>query len=432
LVLLAVLGGQFAKEHGVIAVGVLALDHALDRDRGAGRMTGLYVAVLAITMGWLYLWRQIAGGFVDVGAHAAFFELTWVQRLATMSPLYLEVLRLLVWPFRLLSDYAPQTVPVRTALGWLSVLGLVAVAAAVALGVLAIRRAPAIAFGILLALLSYLPTANLVFVSGVMLAERNLYLAVLAPAAVVGWGILRLEGRELRAVGIGLAALLAAFAVRTVDRIPVWNDSLTLVLQEQVAQPDNFHNRLLLSEFLWARGDSAWALGELLVAAELFQREPWPRVLASQRAVAMGRPRLALEQAEIAYGRHQEDPRIPEVLVRALLANDMTDSAVAVAATGAFRLRSSLDILRAYHDALREAGAEDRLALVSVRLDWLTGRLADAQRRLDSLAGAEFPDTGLAVTCEDLDGVRAVVDALRPDIWDALSRETGCVEANVT
>ncbi len=432
VVLLAVLGSMFAKEHGVIALGVLALDHVFDRERGSGSTTGLYVAVLAVTLGWLHLWRQIAGGYVAVGAHAAFFELTWAQRLATMSPLYLDVLRLLVWPFRLLSDYAPQTVPVRTALGWVSALGLIAASAAALLGVLARRRAPAVAFGMLLAVLSYLPTSNLVFVSGVMLAERNLYLAVLAPAALAGWVIVWLNGKERRAVGIGLAALLTAFAVRTVDRTPIWSDPLTLVLEEQVAHPDNFHNRILLGEFLWGRGDRAWALGELLVAGDLFTREPWPQVLASRRALEMGRPLLALRQAESAYLRHQDDPRVPEALVRALLANGLTDSAVAVGSAAASRLRSSAEMLRAYGDALREAGAEDRIALVSVRLDWLAGRLVDVQRRLDSLADVQVPGSGPVVTCEDLDGVRAIVAALRPDLWGPLRGESDCAEQNVT
>lgn len=416
-----------SKEHGVIAIAALALDHALDRERATDPSVPLYVGVVAATAGWLFLWRGIAGGYVGGGQHAAFFGLSWVERLTTMLPVYLEALRTLAWPFRLLSDYAPQTVPVRTTLTAVGVLGLVVSLSVGALGLLSVRRAPAIAFGIFLALLSYAPTSNLIFVSGVMLAERNLYLAVLAPAVVAGWAVTGLHGHpQFRAVGIALGALLLAFAVRTVDRIPFWIDPLTPVAEEHTAHPENFHTRILLAQFVAARGDSAWALGELLVAGDLFPRDPWARVLASRHALAMGRPLLALRQAEEAFGVYQGDPRLVDALVRALLANGLTDSAVVVGSRSAAAISGSLDVLAAYRAALAARGGKPWAeSLLDLRADWLGGRFAMAQERLDSLAAA-VETAGFDVRCDDVRASEPIIRAMRPDLWEVLASRTAC------
>lgn len=426
-VLVLVLVALFSKEHGIIAIAVLGVDHLLDCRRAPDRMVSLYVAVSAITIGWLYLWRHIAGAFVAAGAHAALSPLTWSERVATMAPVYLDVLRLLVWPMRLLSDYAPQTVPVRLELGWVGCLGLASAAAIVALGVLARRRNAAIAIGILLAVLSYAPTSNLLVVSGVMLAERNLYLAVLAPAAAAGWLATWARNRpEWRIVLTGLVVVSSTFAYKTLDRIPVWHDSLTLVLEERVAQPGNYHNHVQLSDLYAARGDTARAIAERLVAAALFPEQPLPRVEAAGLALATGRPRLALEQVRSAAAVGLSDPRIDETLIRALLANGMVDSAVATGAAAAMRFPGSPEVLRAYGSALETEGAGDQLVLLRLRLEWLERRFIVVQATLDSLADEALTPGDLDVTCGDIAGVRTPIDAVRADVWDALIRASAC------
>jgi len=50
------------------------------------------------------------------------------------------------------------------------------------------RRASSVSFAAAVAALAYLPTSNLLFPSGVVLAERNLYLPVLLVAAAAGLG----------------------------------------------------------------------------------------------------------------------------------------------------------------------------------------------------------------------------------------------------
>jgi len=300
--------------------------------------------------------------------------------------------------------------------------------AALALGVLSVRRAPAVAFGILVAVLSYAPTANLLVVSGVVLAERNLYLAVLAPALIAGWGAAKVwDGPRRRAAVVACAGVVLLFAFRTVDRIPLWSDPLTLLVEEQAAHPENFHTRVLLGEYVAARGDSAWALGELLVAGALFPPDPWAAVLASRQALAQGRARLALREAERAYRRYRRDPRTVEVLTDALIATGAADSALAVAAAGAHDLPGSEMVLAAYRRALAAgAGAAWEATLVDATRDWSAGRVVSAAARLDSLERAPPAAVELGAACSRIAITVPVVRALRPRLAAVLEGGAAC------
>jgi tetratricopeptide (TPR) repeat protein len=72
---------------------------------------------------------------------------------------------------------------------------------------------------------SIVPVSNVVFISPVLVAERNLYLPSVAAAVGVGY-LLALLLRERRAAGLGVAALLVLLgSARTWQRTPVWNDT---------------------------------------------------------------------------------------------------------------------------------------------------------------------------------------------------------------
>ena len=150
-----------SKEHGIVAIALIGLDHYLDPESGRSDSIPLYGGVAALTLAWLFVWRGIAGGYVGGSGHAGLAYLMTSERWATMFPAYLEVLRLLAWPFRLASDYSPQVIPIRYGFGWLAVLGLASSSAFIVLGLVTIKRAPPVAFGILVATISYLPTSNL-------------------------------------------------------------------------------------------------------------------------------------------------------------------------------------------------------------------------------------------------------------------------------
>jgi hypothetical protein len=436
--LLAVLGGVglalLSKEHGVIAIALIALDHHFDPNRSTRDSTPLYLAVAGLTIAWLFLWRNIAGAYVGSGAHAAFFGLSTSERVATMLPVFLEVLRLLAWPFRLTSDYAPQVIPVRATIGALTVLGLAATGALLALGVLLRHRVPVVAFGILVAAVSYLPTSNLVFESGVMLAERNLYLAVLAPALVVGWAVSwasRTPYRRL--VHLAAVGFVVACGYRAVERIPFWTDWITPLAVEQTAHPENAHTRLLLSDYFADRADSARALAEVLVAGALFPADPNGALLAAQHATAQGRHRLALREARRAFGLHPVDPRVVDALVTAELQAGLPDSAVRNATVAADRVPNDPRVLAGYGRAMEAAGAAQwQLDLVRARIAWLTGAVLEASRLLGSVATQLPDDVSAGAGCAEVRRTIGVIRALRPELEREVTGPGGCAIEPIT
>src|SRR2546428_14007700 len=93
------------------------------------------------------------------------------------------------------------------------------------------RTPPTLAFAAWASAVTYLPTSNLLFPSGIVLAERTLYLPVLLVAALAGWVVQwALTRWPPRRVGIAAAALLLGLLGRTVTRLPVWRDNRTFLL----------------------------------------------------------------------------------------------------------------------------------------------------------------------------------------------------------
>ncbi len=210
---------MLSKEHGVIAGVVILLDkwlcpHPLSPSpEGRGGTddrrypTGFWIALGIVTLGFVAAWMAI-GWVGENDAAAVFYGRGAWGRLAIALPAALRAAILLAWPASLSVDYGPQVIPARAGFSLAALLGLCVVVGVAALAVWCRRRAPAISFAAGLAALSYLPTANLFFASGVALAERNLYLAVAVPAALVGWAGTWLAARRGMRPAAGLAGIV--------------------------------------------------------------------------------------------------------------------------------------------------------------------------------------------------------------------------------
>jgi hypothetical protein len=402
LTLAAVGLALLSKEHAIIAVAVIALDHFLDQTPQERPTAPLYAGVAAVTLTWFHIWRSIVGGYVPAGATTAFYGLTPPQRWATMFPVQLDILRLLVWPMQLASDYSQQTVVIRTAWTIIATLGLVVAIAELGLGLALTRRVPAIAFGILLALGSYLPTSNLLFTSGVVLAERALYLAVLAPALVLGWLVTNTREKEYyRTVIVAVGLVLLVFAFKSWSRTPFWKTPQTAIIEEAGDHPENYRARLHLADLFATKKDTARALAEYLAADALAERDPFLGLFIVNSSISLKRYRLAVEQGRRAYEMAPRDSRPARWFVQALLASGKKDSAVAIALKAALSNRGSLGHVETYQQALIYADAPRKEQLLARSLrHWLSGELVQSSADFDSLAaltaGLPCPEVELA------------------------------------
>lgn len=393
LTVLAAVAAQLSKEHGVVAIALLGLDHVLERSRPgqAPRPSAadLYLSVAAATIAYLYLWQAVSGDFVAAAAVAPLRNLTTTQRLAAVLPVQLDVLRLLVWPWDLAPEYGPQTIPVRESWTWIAALGGAVTMAIMTLGVLVVRRAPAVSFGLLAAGLAYAPTSNLGFVSGVVLAERSLYLSVLAPAMVLGWLVASGGQRQLRLAAAGLSVLLVvSYAVRTVTRVPFWRDTRTVVVEGFISHPESFAAHVRLARAREQTGDVQGAIAQYMAANAIYDGYSFVPVRAARLALGSGRVTLARDLARMAAATDPHHPEVARVTSQVLLALGEKDSSLAVLRNAIEAQPLNVPALESYVTALDSIGAADwQRYLAHARLFWRRGLPVSASAALDSAFG---------------------------------------------
>lgn len=184
---------------------------------------------------WLAVRGAVLGASLDPprafapfvpGQYLAFRDPAPLEVPLTMVHAFGEYLRLFLLPLELSADYsgfphhvAPDLAVVVSALAWLAL--------AVACAVAARRGEPGYARWLVIFLLWMLPVSNLIAVSGIVMAERALYLPSVALCAAAGLAASRLaeRARAPRAVLGVAAAVVLALAARSAARAPVWRDA---------------------------------------------------------------------------------------------------------------------------------------------------------------------------------------------------------------
>jgi hypothetical protein len=196
--------------------------------------------------------------------------------------------RLLLWPAHLAALYGPPGTPILMGPDWRAAAGVAAVVGALGLATLMRRRAPVVAFGIAWAGIAVLPVTNLLFVSGVLLAERSLFLASVGAMLAVGAGVGAVAAvappwRYRAAIARGgiatLALALVALGVwRSAGRQRVWRDNRTLLTQAVRDEPQSYVAHYQLAGQLFADGHAD--AGEREITLAIAQSDGYPPALA--------------------------------------------------------------------------------------------------------------------------------------------------------
>jgi len=243
--------GVFAKENAAVLLGLMLLwDLAFpDGDR---RRRPAYAAV-AGSLALLWLARQavyrdapwVAWPVVDNPLLAAGF---WTARWTAIKVIGMD-LWLLVCPVSLAYDHSYNQIRLA---GWGDAgawLALAVVAGLVATAIVRRRRDRLMFFLAGFFGITLLPTSNLVFPIGNIMADRFLYLPSVAFAiAVTALGCrMGLQGRLKPIV---LAAVIAVFASRTFARNAAWKDNLALASSDASTAPGSFRVREMLAQAL--------------------------------------------------------------------------------------------------------------------------------------------------------------------------------------
>jgi protein O-mannosyl-transferase len=257
--------GILIKEHAVVLPALLAAaEVTVVRDERPRRarlpaLRSLAVALLVALGGCLALRYAAIGTVLGDSPDPMLAHVSWLTRCWTMLGVATQWARLLVWPARLSFSYNPPAVPIRASLDGVACLGALIIAGVVGLAVYARRRAPAVTFGIAWIAILLLPISNLLFVSGVLLTERSLFLPSVGAALAVGGALAVLGDRPaLRRVSTALATVLViAGVVRSAVRQPVWHDDHRLFSTGVIDAPLDYHAHYLWADQLFVEGKSA-------------------------------------------------------------------------------------------------------------------------------------------------------------------------------
>jgi len=402
-----------SKESGITFVGVAVAYDVLLRPAPGGRRpvitvrvpldgrrrAALYAAYTAITVVYgiaLVTWSRatplvrIAAPWVHVSAPAR-----WLTAVS-MVP---EYLRLMFVPFQLHVDYMPRVISVAQGVTGPVVLGALTMVSAAVVAMSVRRSAAPISFAIVLFAIAVAPVSNLFFASGIMLAERTLYLPSVAAAIIAGWvwdraaagGRQPAAGRPAQGgswgTGAGLGRLLPAagrrpltavvvfiltsFAVRTWTRTPVWLNNKSAMVASLRDEPESYRAHERVADVLQRSGDTTAALREYGIARALYPGDPYLYQAAASMMVTQGDSGVAAAERLLDSARLVDPGAYADMMRHAWLRYAARDYAGAITlAHRAYLLqRDSIDAMMVLTQAaqqigdVRDAEAAYRLAL---------------------------------------------------------------------
>jgi len=242
------------KEQGLIipALAVaaeLTFIHATFRERV--RATWLGYAVLAAVACLVAVARyRVLGQLSGATPAEAFIGVGAPVRILTMLAVVPQWLRLFTWPMHLRADYSPREMVASTTFGGAQLAGSLILIAAVALAWRSRKNAPGVTFGLTWTALALFPVSNLVVPTGIVLAERTLFLpsagVMIATVSGAQWTLdwARKTGKSMRlpdrAAQIAFGALIVLGMSRSIERQRVWRNQGFFIARSVQNDPLSF------------------------------------------------------------------------------------------------------------------------------------------------------------------------------------------------
>ncbi|HWB40791.1 MAG TPA: hypothetical protein VG500_06015 [Gemmatimonadales bacterium] len=426
--------GLFAlasKESAFALSGVLlVLDWARARTRGEpfgqrmGRTWPLWLAVFLTSLGWLWLRARVVGDLAGDLPAPGLAGTTAFERIAIMLPVVPEYLRLLLFPLRLSAEYSPDFLPVSPEFGARALLGLLLLGGCIAVAVALRHHGYMVTGGLAWTAAALFVVGNVLVPSGVLLAERTLYIAsigvCLAAGWIWGWAWLR---RRRAAVAV-LAALLVAASVRTFTRSRVWRDDPTFFPHLVADAPGSYRAEWVAGMMAYLAGDSLAGERHLRQGLSIYSGNG---AMLSDFAVVMERQRRWGEAAKYFWASFVADSGRGSDAARAV-ANHVQgghlDSAKVLLDAAQRILPGSRDLaISESHLALARGDAPRSLAL-----RWRAARdLPNDWRYWLLTAEAAVPARECAALVEALERLRALRPGMRrTDQLADSARGLGC------
>jgi len=251
-----------------------------------------------------------------------------------------EWARLLIWPARLQAEYGPPGLAVTGPFGARHGLGLVLLLAWLATVLGAIRRFPVIAFGLLWVAVGLAPISNTLIPTGIVLAERTLFLPSAGMLLALG-AIWSQAYEHMRASTSRRRVMLALTTVvlglgfaRSAERSTVWRSQEAFFARLPREAPTTYRSFRAVAQYSSTSGRPADAERAWQQVLLLYDRDATAFEELGQLYRARRRCDLALPVFEDGLAKHPDRTTLRSRYIECLLAMGDTVRAVATARDG--------------------------------------------------------------------------------------------------
>jgi hypothetical protein len=314
----------FSKEHAaVFPLLLLAAEWTVVRDERSWRarvvaLRPLFLALIAVTLGYAKLRSLVQADLAGFAPYAAFRFLNMgaEARIGTMLHEFPRIAQLMLFPTRLSADYSPNDVIISNGIGFDELPGILIVLCTVILAFALRRRAPVASFGLFWFIIAYGPVSNVLLPTGIVTAERTLFLpsvgVVLVGAATM---LYLLDGapRRTRVMVASAAGLLLVLGLgKSVVRQRVWKNNDILFDATVRDAPNSYRAHLLRGRNLAVKKRLREAEAELRLAIRLFPYDAGATVDVAEayRRSGFCRPAIPLYEWSFAIDSTLRDGRL--------------------------------------------------------------------------------------------------------------------------
>ncbi len=215
----------------------------------------LWAASVVTAAAFLWLRSMVVGGFAGVHAAPGLEGEGLTARTLVMAPVVLEYVRLLVFPLHLSADYSPDFLKPVARITLTGFAGFATVLLAVLVALQNRDRAPVVSFGLAWIAGTLLIISNVLVPTGLLLAERSLYLPSVGAVLLAGWaaGWLAMRRKDI-AVAV-VAVVVCAGLARTILRVEVWRSPGPFLVQLVRDAPGSYRSFWVASLVAYETGN---------------------------------------------------------------------------------------------------------------------------------------------------------------------------------
>ena len=336
LTLLAML----SKEIGVVVPLLLGAAELSLLSGRRPRLGALYVLQAAAVAGALLARWSVLGSLVGENPVRALQGLSAGARGVAMLAVVPQWIRLLFWPAHLQAEYGPPALALTTQLSAAHWMGLFVLVLVAVVWLATRRRAPAIGFGLLWTGLALAPVSNLLVATGLVVAERVLFLPSVGLVIGLGAGFALLWPRvqAVRAVAAVVAvSLLVAAGVRSVGRNAAWRSQAAFFDHLLRDAPTTYRAQYVTSRYYFGERRYADAERAARTALALYPDDPRIHEQLGQVLRVEGRCGDALPVLDAGLALEPDGTVLRSRLIECALATGDTARARAVADAGVRR-----------------------------------------------------------------------------------------------